>query len=255
MQKSTRSPQSSTAPSVWVSRFLPLIKPGGLVLDLAAGSGRHVRLLRDCGFAVCAVDHDTTALFAFAGPCCEVRRIDLETDDPRQLGGDYDGIIVTNYLHRPLLPAIARALAPGGVLIYETFARGNERFGRPRDPDFLLRPSELLEAFTTLTVVAFEQGEVSRACAEITPYHPIVCVSRTAKTGRDRAHREDRIWSQTDQLFGKCTELFRIKSAPSNSICRLLPFSLSVLSTTPSPLQSRQVFNMTEFFQTTTERI
>ena len=161
MQESTRSPQSSTAPSVWVHRFLPLIKPGGLVLDLAAGSGRHVRLLRDCGFAVCAVDRDTTALLAFAGPCCEVRRIDLETDNRWQLGNDYDGIIVTNYLHRPLLPAIARALARGGVLIYETFARGNERFGRPRNPDFLLRPGELLEAFKTLTVVAFEQGEVS----------------------------------------------------------------------------------------------
>jgi SAM-dependent methyltransferase len=114
-----------------------------------------------CGFAVCAVDRNTTALLAFAGPCCEVRRIDLETDDRRQLGGDYDGIIVTNYLHRPLLPAIARALAPGGVLIYETFARGNERFGRPRNPDFLLRPGELLGAFTTRTVVACEQGEVS----------------------------------------------------------------------------------------------
>ena len=161
MQESMRSPQSSTAPSVWVSRFLPLIKPGGLVLDLAAGSGRHVRLLRDRGFAVCAVDRDTTVLSAFAGPGCEVRRIDLETDNRRQLGKDYDGIIVTNYLHRPLLPAIARALARGGVLIYETFARGNERFGRPRNPDFLLRPGELLEAFKTLTVVAFEEGEVS----------------------------------------------------------------------------------------------
>jgi SAM-dependent methyltransferase len=160
MQESMRSHQSSTAPSVWVNRFLPLIKPGGLVLDLAAGSGRHVRLLRDRGFAVRAVDRDITALLAFAGPCCEVHRIDLETDR-RQLGDDYDGIIVTNYLHRPLLPAIARALAPAGVLIYETFARGNERFGRPCNPDFLLRPGELLEAFTTLTVVAFEQGEVS----------------------------------------------------------------------------------------------
>jgi SAM-dependent methyltransferase len=155
-----RAPQSSAAPSVWVKRFLPLIKPGGRVLDLAAGSGRHVRLLRDCGFAVCAVDRDTTALLAFAGPCCEVRRIDLETDDRWQLGDDYDGIIVTNYLHRPLLPAIGRALALGGVLIYETFARGNERFGRPHNPDFLLRPGELFEAFETLTVVAFEQGEV-----------------------------------------------------------------------------------------------
>ncbi len=153
--------RSSTPPSVWVERFLPLIKPGGLVLDLAAGSGRHVRLLRDCGFAVCAVDHDTTSLSAFAGPCCEVRRIDLETDEHWQLGGEYDGIIITNYLHRPLLPAIARALTAGGVLIYETFARGNESFGTPRNPDFLLRPGELLEAFTALTVVAFVQGQVS----------------------------------------------------------------------------------------------
>jgi len=81
MQENLRSPQSSTTASVWVKRFLPLIKPGDLVLDLAAGSGRHVRLLRDCGFAVCAVDRDTTALSAFAGPDCEVRKIDLETDD------------------------------------------------------------------------------------------------------------------------------------------------------------------------------
>jgi SAM-dependent methyltransferase len=160
MQESMRSPQSSMGPSVWVKRFLPLIKPGGLVLDLAAGSGRHVRLLRDCGFAVRAVDRDTTPLLALAGPCCEVRRIDLESEDHRQLGEGYDGIIVANYLHRPLLPAIANALAPGGVLIYETFARGHERFGRPRNLDFLLRPGELLEAFTTLTAVAFEQGQV-----------------------------------------------------------------------------------------------
>jgi SAM-dependent methyltransferase len=153
--------QSSTAPSVWVKRFLPLIKPGGLVLDLAAGGGRHVRLLRDRGFAVCAVDHDTTSLSAFAGPGCEVRRIDLETDDDWQLGAGYDGIIVTNYLHRPLLPEIAGALTEGGALIYETFARGNESFGTPRNPDFLLRPGELLDAFTALTVVAFEQGQVS----------------------------------------------------------------------------------------------
>lgn len=130
------------------------------MLDLAAGSGRHVRLLHGCGFAVCAVDRDITALSAFAGPRCEVRRVDLETDGGWRLGNDYDGIIVTNYLHRPLFAAIGRALAPGGVLIYETFARGNERFGRPSNPDFLLRPGELLEAFAALTVVAFEQGEV-----------------------------------------------------------------------------------------------
>ena len=149
------------APSIWVNRFLPLIKPGGLVLDLAAGDGRHVRLLRDRGFVVRAVDRDTSALLPFAGPGCEVRQTDLETAEPWPLSDDYDGIIVTNYLHRPLLPAIGRAVAPGGVLIYETFSRGNERFGRPRNPDFLLCPGELLEAFTMLTIVAFEQGEVS----------------------------------------------------------------------------------------------
>lgn len=161
MQDSMRLRPSSPTPSAWVERFLRLIKPGGLVLDLAAGNGRHVRLLRNHGFDVCAVDRDITVLLALAGPHCKVRRIDLESDDSTQLDDNYDGIIVTNYLHRPLLPALARALAPGGALIYESFACGNERFGRPRNPDFLLRPGELLKAFSDLTVVAFEQGQVS----------------------------------------------------------------------------------------------
>jgi SAM-dependent methyltransferase len=153
--------KSSARPSAWLKRFLPLIKPGGLVLDLAAGGGRHSRLLRDCGFAVCAVDRDISALLPLAGARCDVRQVDLETGAAWPLGTDYNGIVVTNYLHRPLLPVIGRALRVGGVLIYETFALGNERFGRPRNPDFLLRPGELLEAFAMLTVVAFEQGEVS----------------------------------------------------------------------------------------------
>ncbi len=140
---------------------MPLIRRGGRVLDLAAGSGRHIRLLLERGFAVCAVDRDISALSPLAGANCEVRQIDLETDAPWPLGAGYDAIVVTNYLHRPLLPAIAQALAAGGVLIYETFALGNERFGRPHNPDFLLRPGELLDAFATLTVVAFEQGEIS----------------------------------------------------------------------------------------------
>jgi SAM-dependent methyltransferase len=131
------------------------------VLDLAAGSGRHSRLLRDSAFAVCAVDLDVSALLPLVGTRCEVRQIDLETGAAWPLGEGYDGIVVTNYLHRPLLPAIGRALAPGGILIYETFALGNERFGRPQSPAFLLRPSELLDAFAMLTVIAFEQGEVT----------------------------------------------------------------------------------------------
>jgi SAM-dependent methyltransferase len=153
------------APSAWVRRFVPLIRRGGRVLDLAAGAGRHTRLLVDMGFAVTAVDRDIARLMPLAGERCDVRAIDLETGAPEStlapLGGSYDGIVVTNYLHRPLFVPIATALAPGGILIYETFAAGNERFGRPRNPDFLLRRGELLEAFAALTIVAFEEGEAT----------------------------------------------------------------------------------------------
>lgn len=150
------------APSFWVRRFAPLIRRGGRALDLAAGAGRHTGMLLDMGFAVTAVDRDIEGLRAFAGRGCDVRAVDLETGAPWPLGAGYDGIVVTNYLHRPLFAPIAAALAPRGVLIYETFAAGNERLGRPRSPDFLLRPGELLAAFAALTVIAFEQGEVSQ---------------------------------------------------------------------------------------------
>jgi SAM-dependent methyltransferase len=153
-------------PSAWVRRFAPLIRQGGRVLDLAAGAGRHTILLIDMGFRVTAIDRDIAGLRALAGDKCEIYAIDLETCPPENAlpppGGGYDGIVVTNYLHRPLFAPIAAALAPGGVLIYETFAIGNERFGRPRNPDFLLRRGELLEAFAGLTIVAFEEGEVAR---------------------------------------------------------------------------------------------
>ncbi len=153
-------------PSDWVRRFSLLVRPGGRVLDLAAGAGRHTSLLLEMGFAVTAADRQVEALQPSAGGRCEVRAVDLETGEPESalgpLGGGYDGIVVTNYLHRPLLPALSAALAPGGALIYETFAAGNERLGRPSNPDFLLRPGELLEAFAALTIVAFEQGEVTR---------------------------------------------------------------------------------------------
>ena len=130
------------------------------MLDLAAGTGRHTRLLLDRGYSVRAADRDIAALTPLAGARCTVEEIDLETGAPWRLGGGYDGIIVANYLHRPLFPAIASALAPGGAVIYETFALGNERLGRPSNPAFLLRPGELLAAFAGLTIVAFEQGEV-----------------------------------------------------------------------------------------------
>jgi len=153
----------SAPPSPWVSRLLPLVKPGGTVLDLAAGEGRHIALLLELGFHVNAIDRKTEELTARFGTNsrCSIVTMDLETGAPWRLGGVFDGIVVSLYLHRPLFPDLIAALAPGGILIYETFMRGNERFGRPTNPDFLLRPNELFEAFGgALTVIAFEQGEV-----------------------------------------------------------------------------------------------
>ena len=127
-------------PSAWVRRFLPLVAPGGRVLDLAANQGRHTRLLVEGGFEVVAADRDVAPLTARFGaePRCQIVEIDLENGQPWRLGGGYDGIAVSLYLHRPLLSDLAGALAPGGVLIYETFMRGNERFGRLLDRAFPL---------------------------------------------------------------------------------------------------------------------
>lgn len=163
MQPMTHTPLAE--PSSWVRRFAPLVRVGGRVLDLAAGGGRHTLLLREHAFRVVAVDRDIRPLEArFAGDAdCRIVALDLEAGGPWRLGGGYDGIVVANYLHRPLLPGLAEALAPGGVLIYETFMRGNERFGKPSNPDFLLRPGELLEAYAgRLAPVAFEQGILDR---------------------------------------------------------------------------------------------
>src|ERR1700720_3145034 len=132
---------SSAPPSAWVRRFAPLIRGGGRVLDLAARTGRHTRLLLETGFAVCVVDRDISALSPLAGIGCEVRQVDLETGAPWVLGTGYDGIVVTNYLHRPLLPAIAEALAAGGVLICETFAAATSGSGARTIPIFCSDPA------------------------------------------------------------------------------------------------------------------
>jgi SAM-dependent methyltransferase len=152
-------------PSPWVLRWSELIAPGGTVLDLACGAGRHARMLAARGHAVLAVDRDREALAALAAlPDIETLAADLEDGSPWPIGARrFAGVVVVNYLHRPLMPLLAAALEDGGVLVYETFAAGTERFGKPSNPHFLLRPGELLDAFRpALSVVAFEQGRVER---------------------------------------------------------------------------------------------
>lgn len=146
------------APSAWVTRFAPLIVPGGLVLDLACGHGRHARYLAAHGWQVIAADIDTSALAGCNEPGLTLVQRDLEDGSWPWAPESLDAIVVTNYLHRPQFPHIAASLRERGVLIFETFGAGNETLGRPRNPDFLLQPGELLEAFATLQVVAYEHG-------------------------------------------------------------------------------------------------
>jgi SAM-dependent methyltransferase len=157
-------------PSAWVRSHSSLLQAGSRILDLAAGNGRHTRYFNGLGFQVTALDRDVSALGDLAAGGVEVLAVDLEDGSPWPLGDrQFDGIVVTNYLHRPLFPRLAAALAPGGVLIYETFGRGNERFGRPSNPDFLLRPGELLEFAVShgFQVLAYECGEVTEPRAAI----------------------------------------------------------------------------------------
>jgi SAM-dependent methyltransferase len=149
--------------SSWVMRFAGLVPAGAPVLDVAAGVGRHSRLFLDRGHPVTAIDRDLSRLGNLTGrPGLTTVAFDLETGAPWPLGDQrFAGIVVTNYLHRPLFSDIVAAIAPGGVLIYETFARGNERFGEPKNPNFLLKPGELLDAVRgRLRVVAYEDMEI-----------------------------------------------------------------------------------------------
>jgi SAM-dependent methyltransferase len=155
------SPTEGLAASPWVARFAPLVAAGGVVLDVAAGGGRHSLLFAGRGHAVIAVDRDVSRLPA--APGIEAVEADLENSRWPFADRHFAGVVVTNYLHRPLLPLLVAAVAPGGVLLYETFARGNERYGRPGNPDFLLEPGELLAAVASkLTVIAYEHLKTDR---------------------------------------------------------------------------------------------
>jgi SAM-dependent methyltransferase len=144
------------APSEWVMRFAPLVERGP-VLDVACGGGRHARLFAERGLEVVAVDREPQAIEGVT-----FVQADLEGGPWPFAGRRFAAIVVTNYLHRPLFSILEQSLERGGMLIYETFMLGNERFGRPSNPDFLLRPGELLEVFRGLAPVAFEQGIVQR---------------------------------------------------------------------------------------------
>ncbi len=151
---------SETAPSPWVVRFAPLVAPGGAVLDIACGAGRHTRLFHARGHPVTGLDRDTSRLTGVEDSAqVEVVEADLESGAWPVAGRAFAAVVVVNYLYRPLFPRLIEALGPGGVLIYETFAAGNEAYGKPRNPDHLLRPGELLDGFATaLSVVAYEHG-------------------------------------------------------------------------------------------------
>ncbi|HKQ24613.1 MAG TPA: methyltransferase domain-containing protein [Burkholderiales bacterium] len=151
------------SPSEWVQRWACLIAADGEVLDLACGSGRHSRYLASAGYHVCAVDRDAHALAALTGVTgVSVQVADLERAPWPLEGRRFAGIVVCNYLYRPLFPHVLDALERDGALIYETFALGNERFGKPSNPDFLLRPGELLELVRgKLRVLAYEDLQVS----------------------------------------------------------------------------------------------
>ena len=155
-----------TKPSPWVRRFAPLIRNGGTVLDLACGGGRHARYFLALGYPVAMVDRDSGPLGDLAGHRgAEIIEADLEGDAPWPLAErTFAAVVVVNYLHRPLLPRLIGSLEDGGLLIYETFARGNELFSRPRNPDHLLKSGELLEAVRgKLQVIAYEHGIDERA--------------------------------------------------------------------------------------------
>ena len=143
--------------SPWIARWAHLVPAGGTVLDVACGRGRHLRWFARRGHRVTGVDRDAEALATLTGTG-ETIVADIENGPWPLAGRQFDAVVVTNYLWRALFPRILDSVAPGGVLLHETFAQGNETVGKPSRPDFLLAPGELLRAYPGLRVVAFEDG-------------------------------------------------------------------------------------------------
>ena len=143
--------------SDWILRWAHLVSAGAKVLDVASGAGRHTRLFADRGCSVTAIDRNPEAL-AGLSTCARTVVADIESGPWPLAGESFDAIVITHYLWRPLWPTLLGALAPGGLLLVETFALGHERLGRPSNPNFLLRPGELLEVARGLHILAYEDG-------------------------------------------------------------------------------------------------
>jgi SAM-dependent methyltransferase len=186
------------SPSPWITRWTHLLPAGCTVLDVACGSGRHLQWFAARGHAVLGVDQDTAAARASV-PAARLLQADIEnapwpliTEDlaEAQTGGQprqFGAVVVTNYLWRPLLPTLLRSLAPGGLLLYETFAAGNETVGRPARPDFLLQPGELLQLCAPLQVVAYEHGflaDPARFVQRIAAFAPALPAAQKAEIPR-----------------------------------------------------------------------
>ena len=155
---------SPGTPSPWIGRFADRIAMAGAVVDIACGGGRHGRLFLERGHPVTFVDRDAAGVADLARQTgVEIIEADLEGAAWPLAGRSFAGVVVTNYLWRPILSRIVGLTAPGGLLLYETFAQGNEAYGRPRNPDFLLAPGELFEAVRgQLEVIAYGQCVTAR---------------------------------------------------------------------------------------------
>jgi SAM-dependent methyltransferase len=202
------------APSDWIARWTPLLAPGSSVLDVACGSGRHARWLARAGHRVTAIDRDPEALAVVALEASEpgigIRTLlaDLEAAPWPLPGERFDAVVVTHYLWRPLLPTLLAAVAPGGLLLYETFALGQAALGRPRNPDFLLRPNELIDLLRAPPqpaapsapaadppspawhVIAFEEGRL--AGTDAAPPREVQRI--VARRGKSPPERPDRLF-------------------------------------------------------------
>lgn len=173
-------PHGAEAPSSWITRWAHLLPTGARVLDVACGAGRHTQWLAGQGHRLTALDRNADALVGLAS-LARVVCADIE-NGPWPLAGErFEAVVVTNYLWRPLWPALLDSLAPGGVLLYETFAHGNASVGKPSRPDFLLQPGELLQRCRDLRVVGFEDG----FCSAPDRYVQRICALRPSAETKD----------------------------------------------------------------------